>query len=229
MIKVLYDGWGKGGTNTFETMRMFAPDPVRSLGKVEARGLFLQCTAVQDFHVNAFTVYSPFSVKFKFDRANNKIDSFGDSIINTAKYGEDGSVELQLFPQYVFRASESVVMQLLPPLLTTCRSDAFVTPGEFDISRWYRPLNSAFIIPANVDEFEIKEGEPLFSLRFVTPNNEPVKLVRQAMSEEEQRLSNACANVTYVKMGTKLAKLYEYFDRFKASMKKPSKCPFHRK
>lgn len=228
MVEVLYDGWGKGGTNTFDTMRMLAPDPERTLGKVGARGLYLTCTAIQDFHVNAFTVYSPFSAKFKFDRANNKIDSYGDNIVNTAKYNEDGSVELQLFPQYVFRAVKPVTIQLLPPLLVPTRADAFVTPGEFDISRWIRPLNTAFIIPAGVTEFEIKEGEPLFSLRFVTANNEPVKLVRQAMSDDEQRLSNACANVTYVKVGTKLAKLYEYFDRFKASMK-PSKCPFHRK
>lgn len=228
MLEILYDGWGKEGHNTFDSIRMLAPEPQRSLANVEARGEFLKCVAVQDFHVNAFTVYSPFSAKFTFDRANNKIDIVGDNHLNTAKYNEDGDVELQLFPQYVFRTTAPVMMQLLPPVLATNRNDAFVVPGEFDISRWIRPLNTAFIVPKHVDVFEIKEGEPLFSIRFITPNNEPVKLIRQALTGEEINLAKACTNITYVKLGLSLSSLYELFDNFKKSFKK-SKCPFHRK
>lgn len=227
MVEVLYDGWGKDGVNTFDSMRMLAPEPKRSLASVAARGDYLKCVAMQDFHINAFTVYSPFDVKFKFDRANNKVDIFGDNNVNTAKFNSDGDVEIQLYPQYVFRSTESVLMQLLPPLLTPARSDAFVVPGEFDISKWIRPLNIAFIIPKHIDEFEIKEGEALFSIRFVTQDNEAVKLTRQALSNEEVTLAKACTNITYVKLGLSLKALYELFTRFKASLK-PSKCPFHR-
>ncbi len=226
MIDVLYDGWGKDNTS-FDTMRMLAPEPERTLGKAAVRGEYLKCVAVQDFHVNTFTVYSPFSARFKFDREANKIDAYGDNVINTARFTENG-VEIQLFPQYVFRTTESVVIQLLPPLLTPPRSDAFVTPGEYDISRWLRPLNTSFMIPDGVTEFEIKEGEPLYSVRFITPNNEPVKLVRRALENEEIKLANACTNVTYVKLGLSLNSLYALYDNFKASFKK-SKCPFHRK
>lgn len=228
MIEVLYDGWGKEGQNTFDSTRMLAPEPQRSLGNVGARGEYLKCVAMQDFHVNCFTVYSPFSAKFKFDRANNKIDMFGDNNLNTARYNEDGDVELQLFPQYVFRSTKPVLVQLLPPMLTTPIQNAFVVPGEFDISRWLRPLNTAFIVPKHVEEFEIKEGDPLFSVRFVTSNNEPVKLTRQALAGDEIALAKACTNITYVKLGFSLSALYELFDSFKASFKK-TKCPFHRR
>lgn len=231
MINILYDGWGNSSTNTFDTMRLFAPDPKHSLGCATARGNYLSCIAIQDFHLNGYTVFSPFSATIKFDRQRNHVDIIGDNIINTVKFNPDSSVELQLYPQYVFRSTESVNIQLLPPLLVPPRSDAVVTAGEFDISRWYRPLHTAFIIPANIDVFEIMEGDPLFSVRFVTKNNEPVKLVRQALTDNETHLVNACANVTYVKTGSKLSNLYQYFERFKQSLanKKPSKCPFHKR
>lgn len=226
MVEVLYDGWGKEGANTFDTMRMLAPDPQRSLANVAARGEYLKCVAMQDFHINAFTVYSPFDVKFKFDRAANKIDVFGDNNVNTARFNADGDVEIQLYPQYVFRSAEPVLMQLLPPLLTPARSDAFVVPGEFDISKWMRPLNIAFIVPKHVDEFEIKEGEPLFSIRFVTENNKPIKLIRQALTAEEITLVRACTNITYVKLGLSLKALYSLYTKFKASLS-GKRCPFH--
>ena len=53
MIEVLYDGWGKDNTS-FDTMRMLAPEPERTLGKAAVRGEYLKCVAVQDFHINAF-------------------------------------------------------------------------------------------------------------------------------------------------------------------------------
>lgn len=231
MIDIYYDGWGNSSTNVFETMRMLSPDPVRSLGQASMRGDYLTCIAIQDFHVNAFTVFSPFSATIKLDRAKHKVDVVGDNILNTVKFYPDGSAEIQLFPQYIFRSDTSVTMQMLPPLLVPPRNDSIIAAGEFDISRWYRPLNTAFIVPSTVEEFVIKEGDPLFSIRFVTKGNEPVKLVRKALTQDEEKLSKACANLTYVKMGSKLSKLYEYFEIFKGSFGKNtrSRCPFHKK
>lgn len=220
MIEVLFDGYGS------ETLKLLSPDPIRSLGKAEGRGRHLTCTALQDFHVNVFTVYSPFTVTYKFNRDQNNIHVDGDNVLHKGSYNDDGSVELQMYPQYVLRASEGVLVQLLPPLLAVNKLPAYVASGEFDISKWYRPINTAFIVPNDVNELTIKEGEPLFSLRFVTKNNEPVKLIRQALSKEEETLVNACMNVTNYKLGTKLSKLYELFDKFKQSLK-PRKCPFH--
>ena len=230
MINILYDGWGNSSTNTFDTLRLFAPDPKHSLGCASARGNYLSCIAIQDYHLNAYTVFSPFTSTIKFDRAQNRVDVIGDNILNTVKFNPDLSVELQLYPQYVFRSDTPVNIQLLPPLLVPPRSDAVVTAGEFDISQWYRPLHTAFIIPKEIDVFEIREGDPLFSVRFATKNNEPVKLTRQTLSETEHHLVNACANVTYIKTGSKLANLYQYFRTFKQSLnrKTQSRCPFHK-
>jgi len=219
MIEVLYDGYGP------DAIRLLTNDPVRALGKTESRGRHLTCTALQDFHINVFTVYSPFSIKIKFDKKNNKVHTFGDDVLHKTTFNEDGSVEIQLYPQYVVRSKESVLVQLLPPLLTEFKYPAYVASGEFDISQWIRPVNTAFIVSAGIDEMEIKENDPLFSLRFVTKNNEPVKLIRKELTDGEKTLVNACSSVVNYKLGTKLSKLYKMFNVFKRSM---NKCPFHR-
>jgi hypothetical protein len=113
--------------------------------------------------------------------------------------------------------------------LTSPVHSTYIPAGEFNIHKWYRPINSTFIIGPGIDSLVIKEGDPLFSIRFVTPNNEPVKLVRQAMTEEELTLITACLGVTTVKLGNKLSKLYDNFVRLRDSIIKPKRCPFRRK
>lgn len=232
MIEIKFTGWGNPTTSLKETMQLFTPDPVRSLGSSDGRGVHLTCTALQNFHLNAFTVFSPYSTKFTFNRETKQVTHSGDNILNQATFNPDGTIELQTYPQYIFISeSESVILQMLPPLLVVPKHPSYVTAGEFDISKWYRPVNCTFIIPPGTDQIEIKEGDPLFSLRFVTKNNEPVKLVKSQLTETEEKLVNACQNVTYVKLGNSLSKLYDYFENFKNSFSKPkkkSRCPFHR-
>lgn len=228
MIEILYDAWADPKLTNKETMQLLTPDPEHALGSAQTRGRHLTCPAVQDFHRNAFTVFSPFTVTYKFNRAINHVQIDGDQNFMKAEFTESGSVELQTYPQYIFRTNSPVVIQMLPPLLQVPVHPSYVASGEFEINQWVRPVNASFIIPKDIDQITITKGDPLFSIRFVTKNNEPVKLVRRALSSEEESLANACMNITNIQLGNPLSKLYEYFKRFKAS-KKTSKCPFHHK
>lgn len=228
MIEIYYDGHGDLNSSNYQTQKLFAHEPVRTLGLAASRGNYLSCVSIQDYHLNTFTVLSPYATTIKIDRANNKVELDGDNNVASLKFYEDGVTELQLHPQYIFRAEESVIVQLLPPLLTPPRVDFFIPAGEYDISKWIRPVQMPMIIAPDVTEIKIKENEPLFSLRFITKNNQPVKLVRKSLTDDELKLANACMNVTNVKLGTPLAKLYQYFDIFKGSFaNKKGKCPFH--
>lgn len=228
MIEIYYDAWADPKLTNRETMQLLTPDPEHALGSAETRGRHLTCPAVQDFHKNAFTVFSPFTVTYTFDRARNNVDIQGDQNFMKAEFTESGSIELQTYPQYIFRTRHSVMIQMLPPLLQVPVHPSYVASGEFDISQWVRPVNAAFIIPKGIDKITINKGDPLFSIRFITRNNEPVRLIRRALDAEEETLANACMNVTNIQLGNPLSKLYDYFRRFKAS-KKTGKCPFHHK
>lgn len=229
MIKIRYDGFGNMGSQLKPTMQLFSPEPVRALGRA-LRGRYLKCLAVQEFNVNTFTVYSPFDVTYTFDRENKRVSHAGDNVLGKCDFYDDGTIELQTMPQYMFIADQDVLLQQLPPLLTAPVHGTYVTAGEFNIHKWYRPINSTFIVGPNIDKLEIREGDPLFSLRFVTPNNEPVKLVRDAMTQDELTLITACLGVTSVKLGNSFQNLYANFIRLKDSIIKPKgKCPFRRK
>lgn len=227
MIEVLFDGWGNLGSPLMKSMQLFTPDPVRAVS-LAPQARFRKCSAYKVFNTNTFTVFSPFSVHYKFDRENKQVSHHGDNIMGKYDFYDDGTIELQTMPQYMFRAKKSVLMQQLPPLMQIPVHPSYVIPGEFDISKWYRPINSTFVIPAGVNELNIMEGDPLFSLRFVTPDNEPVKLVRKGLDQLEIDLVSACVAVTGVReSGNRLPQLYEYFERLKKAWT-PSKCPFRR-
>jgi hypothetical protein len=227
MIDVLFDGWGNLGAPNMKAMQLFTPDPIRAMS-MAPQARFRKCSAYKVFNLNTFTVFSPFSVHYKFDREKKSVSHHGDNIMGKYDFYDDGTIELQTMPQYMFRAKESVLMQQLPPLMQLPVHPSYVVPGEFDISKWYRPINSTFVIPAGINELNIREGDPLFSLRFVTKDNEPVKLIRKGLDQHEIDLTMACTAVTSVRdSGNRLPQLYEYFERLKRAWK-PSKCPFRR-
>jgi hypothetical protein len=228
MIEIRYDGFGNIGSSLMGTHQLFTPDPVRTLGKA-LRGRYLKCVAVQEFNINTFTVYSPFNVIYSFDREKRSVSTNGDNVLGKCDFYDDGTIELQIMPQYMFIADQDVLIQQLPPLLTAPVHGTYVAAAEFNIAKWYRPINSTFIIGPEIDRLEIREGDPLFSIRFVTPNNEPVKLIRSGMTDTEIKLITACLGTTNVKMGSRLSTLYSHFIRLKdAWMPKKSKCPFRR-
>jgi len=58
--------------------------------------------------------------------------------------------------------------------------NTMIIPGTFDIAKWPRPLETAFHLTGN--GFEIKHGDPLFSLRFHT--KEKIKFKRFLMTDK---------------------------------------------
>ena len=49
-----------------------------------------------------------------------------------AEFIETGGIELQTYPQYIFRTNKPVKIQMLPPLLQTVPYTSYVASGEFD-------------------------------------------------------------------------------------------------
>lgn len=52
---------------------------------------------------------------------------------------------------------------------------AFLSSGEFDIGRWFRPFTLDYHIPINSNEFKIEAEQPLFFAEFLTEKKIVVK------------------------------------------------------
>jgi hypothetical protein len=87
-------------------------------------------------------------------------------------------------------------------------------PGAFDISQWFRPHVFEVQMWDQVGTFIVKEGEPLFTIEFIT--NRPIVLKKFAMSEALVKYSDSCVD-SYKFFGQwiGLAKKYKIFKNTK--------------
>jgi hypothetical protein len=130
----------------------------------------------------------------------------------------DNSVCLNIGLQYYFvNNGDDVIMEVIdPPLVQMPLTNM---PGEFNISKWYRPTNFTFFIDSSLNEVKFKRGDPLYAVRF-RANNKTVKLskiedfsFREAILTEQMR-------ATTIKDYYPGLKLEEMYELFKSSVKR---------
>jgi len=54
-----------------------------------------------------------------------------------------------------------------------------IVSGQLDIYKWPdRPLSAGYYINKNLQTFKLRRGQPWYNITFITPEFEPVKLIR---------------------------------------------------
>ena len=109
------------------------------------------------------------------------------------------------------------------------RSNINIIQGEFDISKWIRPVEFSFEIIDKTKPLIFKRGDPLFYVRFAT--DETVKLIRKPMTEELDFISSACIYAKDIIGKQSLDERYKSASGLINSYRdklfgKKSKCPF---
>jgi hypothetical protein len=78
-----------------------------------------------------------------------------------------------------FQTDESMLLQVFPAFMH--RNDftekATVVPGEYDISKWTRPVECVFEVRSNIEKIVIKKGDAISYFKF--HSDEIVKLENQ--------------------------------------------------
>lgn len=86
-----------------------------------------------------------------------------------------------------------------------------VYPGQFDIGRWYRPVEFAFKLKDRYDTFKIEAGEIYQYIRFHTDNN--IKFIQ---FRETPKLNQMLKDITETRSNKKgIFSLDYYYERFK--------------
>lgn len=91
----------------------------------------------------------------------------------------------------------------------------YYVPGTYDISKWFRPIEFAFQMWPDVNEFKAQEGEPLLYAKFNT--DEPVKLHRFNLTDDINAYANNCMRMKGFSKIKSLNKLYDVFLRNKTN------------
>jgi|DEB0MinimDraft_6_1074348.scaffolds.fasta_scaffold07409_2 hypothetical protein len=146
---------------------------------------YAKCPAVTDFFKNTFVFCSPMdlNIEIKVDKndasvwCNNVDQEFFDQMIDI-RFFDKKEKGISPFPLLgidflnTFTCKHSIILQTLPAFLhyNDFTKKTKVIPGEYDISKWVRPLELVFEIENTIEKISIKKGDALAYFKFLDEN-----------------------------------------------------------
>jgi len=109
---------------------------------------------------------------------------------------------------------ESVIGSMESPFFHKTEMSKYgaIVPGEFDMGKWYRPLNAEIQLWEGCNELHLAANEPIFYLEFLT--DRPIILQRYQVTK---RLSTIASSLVHVNPLQKFASLSEKYEVFRQS------------
>jgi len=157
---------------------------------------FLKCPAHTDYLKNVFVFKSPIDLNLNIEISETTAKVYSDNL-NQALFEKIidvrflKKIESKSSPYPLigidflnsFVANESILMSVTPAFLhyNEFTEKTSVIPGEYDISKWVRPIECVFEFKKSVEQISIKKGDALCYFKFATKNNQRIDLIKSAM------------------------------------------------
>ena len=217
-VEVFWTPLTSNPINDWNKILFLAPKPFYPfLQKHREGSSYLKCPAMVETTRNDFVILSPFDLEIKTNTVGDlATDRFGQSffeenvIARKGEFVQGQPIMASLPPRYAFFCKEDVEMEIrdLPLVVNESNKNFRLIGGRFNISKWHRPVDMSveFIDPEQPIKLRAEDG--LYLVRFITPNNVPVKLVRM-QDDEIVKSMQACTAVKSFRPGLSLKKSYE--------------------
>lgn len=157
---------------------------------------FTRCPSYQQFLKNKFLVTSPVKYNLKFKNEQVSSDYYDQDFFDDYVLVRDSKNKLVGFHffTHIFFCEESLSMEMMQPFLSSNQfnKNNILIPGEFDISKWFRPLEVAFIVKDDPSEFTINVNDPLYYLSFKTTKK--VNFKKFYFTERCTEILDSCYN-----------------------------------
>lgn len=144
---------------------------------------YLLCPAVGPKFKKTLVLRNEAECSYKYSVENNQrtINNLSDRYITAQIFREpmlNTGPTLLFSLAYNFFADEPLMMSVTPPMFHKPRYMNYgsMIPGEFDIGRWFRPVNFEVQTWSNNGEFHLENGEPIMYIEFKT--DRPILLHR---------------------------------------------------
>lgn len=204
-----------------EWMRAQAPKNVyRSFleNKIKNESGLEYCPAFKNELKNLYSLQSIYDYEFYLE--NNSIHSkmYDQTFFN--RHVKIRSIDSRFFSfsQYFifFTNEKSLKMSLHSPFLedNNISNRTIMIPGSFDIGKWFRTIDFAFILKNDYDSFLIKKDEPFIYLKFHTDERINFKQFRT-----NEKLSSYCDDFLNVSQNIN-SRFYQLNNFYKISKNK---------
>lgn len=122
-----------------------------------------------------------------------------------------------MHPVIFFTDAPSLVVSMSPPYFQKTFHSQFgaIVPGEFDVAKWFRPMNFEFQLWDGVDELHIPANDPIGYVECHT--DAKVVLRKFHLTPQLNRLSSSLIHVSPHRRFAKLREKYSLFERAKIS------------
>jgi hypothetical protein len=139
---------------------------------------FKQCPAVGRLTHNTYSLRFPFDYKLILDNLYLRSPMYNQQFFDTVMLIR--SPEARMFSMnlhYIFVAEESLEMSITPSIMSDNDfvNKTMVIPGQFDIGRWVRPLDCAFIIKNEYNDITINKDDEFLNVKFLTDKKVTLK------------------------------------------------------
>lgn len=183
---------------------------VKDINNVRKGETFLKCPANGDFLKNTYAFLAPFDLTIELE-----INSIEDTRIYCENINQDvfnKLIDIRFLQQNdkgkspypligidwlnTFTSKTPMLLQLLPAFLhyNDFTSKATVIPGQYDISKWTRPVELVFEVKNSKERIVIKKGDVIAYFKFYC--DEPIKLIEQPIPWDETITCTELRNAT---------------------------------
>jgi hypothetical protein len=176
------------------------------------------CPAFHKEHYNLFGIKSIYDYEFtvNFEKGEVTTTTYDQEFYNRHVLLRSMKERMFTFSQeFVFFTDEPSLLisgDLFPYLENNNITErCIVYPGQFDIGRWYRPIEFAFKLKESFDTFKIEAGEIFQYIRVHTD-----KKINFVQFRETPKLNKMLKDITSVRDNKKgIFSLDYYYERFK--------------
>lgn len=122
-----------------------------------------------------------------------------------------------MHPVIFFTDAPSLTVSISPPYFQKSVHSAFgaIVPGEFNVAKWFRPMNFEFQLWEGVSELKVPANDPIGYVECQTEAK--VVLRKFNLTPRLNKLSSSLIHVSPHRRFTKLREKYSLFERSKIS------------
>ena len=208
------------------------PIPVFKFYPEMATADYRKCPAHQNHFKNTYVVCSPIDIEITINKEENWCDILSPKglppeVLNP-RFKEENDSPHPIFSlrlsRLVFTPNNSpkdVYVAQLEPILEWDRDrNIRIIEGNFNISKWTRPVESSFEQRNKTVTFKFKRGQPMYYARFFTDDPEDVIVLnRVEMTDAKYADMKRCLDVKTFLPNRKLQFLYDLRTKFIESLK----------
>lgn len=180
---------------------------------------FFKCPSVKNLMKQTFVIKSSMDSSYEF--IDNTITTKSRNGISVNIEHKESVKNNKLFvffqPSYFF-CEEDLEMTLTAPFFNKSPHLQYgaIVPGTINIGSWFRCINIEFNLWENINNFIVKENEPIAYIRFNTDKN--IILKQFKMNEKLTRISRVCSTSSSWEKNVPLIKRYSRFKESKTNV-----------